>query len=51
MDNVETPCCAAREAVPHARLTAEELVERWKDAPRIDHDELRRDIATLLDLT
>lgn len=36
--------------LPSPRLTAEALVERWRHAPRIDGDALRRDIAEILDL-
>ncbi len=36
--------------LPNPRLTAEALVERWRHAPRIDGDALRRDIAQILDL-
>lgn len=36
--------------VPNPRLTAEALVERWRHAPSIDGDALRRDIAQILDL-
>lgn len=36
--------------LPNPRLTAEALVERWRYAPRIDGDSLRRDIAQILDL-
>lgn len=36
--------------LPAPRLTAQALVERWRGAPRIDGEALRRDIAEILDL-
>jgi len=36
--------------LPTPRLTAHALVERWRGAPRIDGETLRRDIAEILDL-
>jgi len=35
--------------LPNPRLTAQALVERWRHAPRIDGDALRRDISEILD--
>jgi prevent-host-death family protein len=36
--------------MPRPRLTAAALCEKWAHAPRIDADELRDDLATVLDL-
>ena len=36
--------------LPAPRLTAQALVERWRGAPRIDGEALRRDIAEVLDV-
>ncbi len=35
--------------LPRLRLTAAALCERWANVPRIDADELRDDIAAVLD--
>jgi len=36
--------------LPAPGLTAKALVERWRAAPRIDGEALRRDIAEILDV-
>lgn len=36
--------------IPRPRLSAQALVERWRNVPVIDGDQLRADIAEVLDL-